>query len=131
MDRASLFVAVGIALWVLQPPAEAHHSFGAEFDAGKPVSLTGTVTRLEWTNPHAHVHVDVTEPTGARTSWNFELGTPNDLMRGGWAKDSVKLGNAITVNGYAARDGSHLAYARSVILGDGRTVFVRSTALTK
>ena len=113
------------AFLLLQISASAHHSFAAEFDAAKPVSLTGPVTRIEWTNPHARIYVDVTDHNGVATSWNVELGTPNDLMRGGWLRDSVTSGDSVTVLGYAAKDGSHLVKARSVTLGNGRTVFAR------
>jgi hypothetical protein len=119
--------AAAVALLVHAPLA-AHHSFAAEFDAEKPVSLTGVVTRLEWTNPHAHVHIDVGDQHTGRASWNVELGTPNDLMRRGWLKESVKPGDVVTVNGYPAKDGGHRANARSVVLADGRTIFARSSA---
>jgi len=103
----------------------AHHSFAAEFDAAKPVSLTGALTKLEWINPHARVHLDVAAPDGTKASWDCELGTPNDLMRGGWSRDLLKLGDTITVNGYAAKNGSHTASARQVLF-NGRTIFSRT-----
>lgn len=121
--RRSIIAAVVAGAMCLATDAFAHHSFAAEFDAAKPVSLTGTLTKLEWTNPHARVHIDV-----ANESWDCELGTPNDLLRGGWSKDTVKLGDTITINGYAAKNGSRTASARQVIF-NGRTIFTRSTKL--
>jgi len=105
----------------------AHHAFSAEFNADKPITLTGTLTKVEWTNPHSHLHVDVSEADGTVTTWNFELGSPNALMRRGWRRSTLKIGDKITVNGYMSKDGSHLANARSVTGGDGRTVFAGSS----
>ncbi len=105
----------------------AHHAFTAEFDATKPVTLSGTVTVMAWTNPHAHIHVDVPDAQGRAVSWDLELGSPNALMRRGWSRTSLKIGDKVTVSGYLAKDGSHLANARSVVLSDGRTVFAGSS----
>jgi hypothetical protein len=104
-------------------PAPAHHSFAAEYDTKKPVELTGTVTSIEWVNPHAWIHLDVKDESGKVTSWNFELGSPNLLMRNGWRKDTVKPGDVIIVSGSAAKDGSNLANARTVKTPDGKRVF--------
>jgi hypothetical protein len=123
----SRVVAVGAVSLMAQVPAWAHHSFAAEFDAAKPISLTGTVTVVEWTNPHAHIQMDVTDQDGKATSWNFELGSPNALMRRGWYRSSLKPGDKITIEGYLAKDGAHLANARSAILSDGRTIFAGSS----
>src|SRR6185295_1720206 len=115
-----------ILLFQLAVPAHAHHSFAADFDAAKPVSLTGTVSKVEWTNPHAHIHIDVKDVkdgNGAFISWNVELGTPNALMRGGWLRNSVKTGDTVTVTGYGARNGSPNVNARSVKSRDGRQLF--------
>jgi hypothetical protein len=122
------FVAVaGSVVLLACPSLRAHHSFAAVFDVAKPVRLTGTVTSVEWTNPHAHIRVNVAGPGGLSTAWYFELGTPNALMRGGWLRNSLRPGDTVTVNGYAARDGSHFANARSVITSVGRTLFARSS----
>ena len=108
---------------VISAPLFAHHSFAAEYDSTKPVELKGTVTSLEWVNPHAWIHLDVTTPDGKVTSWNCELGSPNLLLRNGWRKDTLKAGDTITVNGSAAKDGARIANARTVKMGDGKRVF--------
>jgi hypothetical protein len=120
-------LAVAIAWLLTSVPASAHHSFAAEFDAAKPVRFTGTFTKIEWTNPHAHIYLDVKGPDGTAASWRVELGTPNDLTRGGWMRDTLKTGDRITVTGYAAKDGSRMITARAVTSSDGRLLFVRDT----
>src|SRR5262245_1284600 len=127
---SSFIVAAFVFLLWGQSGLLAHHAFTAEFDAEKPVSLSGTVTKLEWTNPHAHFHLDVSDG-GAVVSWNLELGSPNALMRRGWTRSALKVGDKITVTGYLAKDGSHLANARTVTLSDGRTVFAGSSLENK
>jgi hypothetical protein len=104
-------------------PVWAHHAFAAEFDVNKRVKLSGTITKVEWTNPHAWLYVDVKDENGKVTNWSFELGSPNGLIRKGWRRTSLKLGDQVTVEGYAAKDGSNIANARSVTLADGSQVF--------
>src|ERR1039457_4200973 len=122
--KAVLAVAAAVAgLLVSAVPVLAHHSFAAEYDAAKPVKVSGTVTKMEWMNPHARFYVDVKDESGKVTNWEFELGSPNGLMRKGWTRNSLKEGDKITVDGYLAKDGAHLANARTVALADGRKVF--------
>ncbi len=112
-------------------PALAHHSFAAEYDAAKPITLKGTVTKVEWMNPHARFYIDVKDESGAVTNWEFELGSPNGLMRAGWTRNSLKQGDTVSVSGSLAKDGSHLANARQVTLGDGKRVFAASSETEK
>ncbi|HTD45443.1 MAG TPA: DUF6152 family protein [Bryobacteraceae bacterium] len=116
-------LAVSGALMIPAIPLLAHHSFAAEYDSNKPVSLTGAVTKVEWTNPHVRFYIDVKDASGATNNWEFELGSPNGLMRKGWTRNSLKEGDKISVEGYLAKDGAHLANARTVALADGRKVF--------
>ena len=108
-------------------PMAAHHSFAAEYDAKQPITISGTVTKLEWTNPHARFYVDVTDAAGKTVNWNFELASPNVLTRSGWKRSSLKPGDKITVEGSRAKDGSMMANARSVVLADGKRVFAGSS----
>jgi hypothetical protein len=100
----------------------AHHAFNAEYDASKLTRWAGTVTKVEWTNPHARFYVDVKDESGTATNWNFELGSTVQLRRQGWSRDSLKLGDQITVEGYPAKDGAKLASAKKVTFADGHTV---------
>jgi hypothetical protein len=125
-SKLSVLVA-GVGL-LLSVPMFAHHSFEAEYDAAKKITIQGTVTKVEWMNPHARFYVDVKDESGAVKSWNFELGSPNVLKRQGWQRDSLKVGDQVTVEGYLAKDGSALANARRVTLADGRKVFAGSAA---
>src|SRR5262245_21777816 len=120
-----LVVAVGVA-WAARP-LTAHHSFAAEYDANKPVTLKGTVTRVEWTNPHARFYVDVKDEKGRVVNWNLELASPNVLRRNGWKRDSLNVGDEITVEGSLAKDGSKMANARVVKLASGQQVFAGSS----
>jgi len=127
MKVRTLCVSAFAGLALAAIPAVAHHSFAAEYDSNKPITLTGTVTKMEWTNPHARFYADVKDASGNVVNWEFELGSPNGLMRRGWTRNSLKPGDAISVEGYVAKDGSHLVNARSVNLADGRKVFAGSS----
>ena len=127
MIKAMLLAGVvGFGLLFPVMPASAHHAFAAEFDAKKGIKVSGTITKLEWTNPHAWLYVDVKDESGKPTNWSFELGSPNGLIRQGWRRTSLKEGDQVTIEGYAAKDGSNVANARSVMLPDGSQVFAGS-----
>jgi len=121
----ALLVAAVTAL-IAQPTA-AHHSFAAEFDANAPIELTGTVTKVEWANPHTYFYMDVTSPKGDVENWALEMGSPNGLMRRGWTRDSMKIGDVVTVTGSRAKDGSPKGNARSVVLSTGKKLFAGSS----
>jgi hypothetical protein len=104
-----------------------HHSFSAEFDRDRPITLTGTVTKVEWTNPHARIYLDVTDAGGKVVNWDCELGPPNGLMRQGWNRNSLRQGHVVTINGFLSKDQEHVANARSVFLPDGRQVLAGSS----
>ena len=107
--------------------ASAHHSFAAEFDANAPVTLRGTITKMEWINPHSWIHIDVKNPDGTVTEWMVEGGTPNTLFRRGFTREAVKAGMEITVEGYRAKNGANRANGRDLILNDGRRLFMGSS----
>ena len=112
-------------------PLLAHHSFGAEYDANKPITLVGVLTKIEWTNPHSFIYIDVTDEKGTVTNWKFEGYPPNVLYRNGWKKDtSMKAGDRITVTGWRARDGSNLAHSREITLPSGMKMLFGPPAST-
>ena len=118
-------LAVGcLALVSLSAPVWAHHAFAAEFDIGKPVKLTGKVTGMEWINPHAWIHIDVTGPDGKTTNWMVECGSPNIMLRRGFTKHSLENGSEVTITGYQAKNGESKANGSSVTFSDGKRLFV-------
>ena len=127
MRRNYLLLAASIAaLSLAAAPLVAHHAFSAEFDANKQVILKGTVTKMEWINPHAWLHIDVKEADGKVTAWDIELGPPNALIKRGWNTSSVPTGLAVVVEGYQAKDGAKRANGREVTLPDGKKLFAGS-----
>jgi hypothetical protein len=124
---ARVIAAVGVLLLAAVVPAWSHHAFAAEFDAKKPIKFKGTVTKMEWTNPHVWIHLDVKQPNGSVEKWAVEAGTPNVLYRRGFTKQSMLPGTEILVDGYRAKDGSRRANGRNLTLSDGRTLFLGSS----
>jgi hypothetical protein len=125
--RVKMAVLVaGAGMLIGAMPVLAHHSFAAEYDSSKPVKVEGTVTKVEWMNPHARFYVDVKDDQGKVTNWEFELGSPNGLMRQGWTRNSMKIGDQVGVEGYLAKDGSKLGNARTVKTADGKRLFAGS-----
>jgi hypothetical protein len=130
--RTKLTVVVAaLGLLLAAVPVIAHHSFAAEFDANKPVKVTGTVTKVEWKNPHVYFYIDVKEDDGKVTNWGMEMGSPNGLMRQGWTRNSMKVGDVVSVEGSRARDGSAIGNARAVTLtSTGQRLFAASSQTT-
>jgi hypothetical protein len=115
--------AASAALFLASIPVFAHHSFAAEFDVKQPVTLRGTVTKVEWTNPHVWIYIDVANENGAVEHWQCENGAPNTLARMGWTRNSLKAGDQVTVEGFRAKNDDKTANARQILLPDGRKVF--------
>ena len=126
ITKLGMLVA-GLGLLCSAVPVAAHHAFAGEYDSGKPLTLKGVVTKVEWTNPHARFYLTVKDDKGALTNWNLELASPNALVRNGWTRQSLNVGDEVTVQGSAARDGSKMANARVVTLAGGRQVFAASS----
>jgi len=124
--KTGLIAAFGSALLVTAAPALAHHAFAGEFDANKPVTLKGKITRVEWINPHAWLHMDVTGEDGSVESWMIEAGSPNTLVRRGMTRDSIPPGTDVVVYGYRHRNGTNAANGRDVTLPDGTKLFLSS-----
>jgi hypothetical protein len=129
MRTKLLGAALGVGLWLAAVPVVAHHSFAAEFDADKAFKLTGVVTKIEWQNPHTFFYLDITDDrTKKVTNWAFEMGSPNGLMRNGWTRNTLKVGDIVTVEGSLARDGTPYGNARTVILAStGKRLFAASS----
>ena len=124
---ALMSAVLGLLLVGRVAPLAAHDAFSAEFDANKPVKFEGTVTKMQWTNPHVWVYVDVKKPDGKVENWAFEAGTPNVLFRRGFTKNALLPGTKVVVDGYQSKDGSHRANGRDITLADGRKLFLGST----
>ena len=126
MSRLASLAAAG-ALLCCAARVTAHHSFAAEFDANQPVELRGTITKMEWINPHSWLHIDVKNADGTTTPWMIEGATPNTLLRRGFTRDAVKSGTEITIIGYRAKNGANRANGRDLILPDGSRLFMSSS----
>jgi hypothetical protein len=129
MPRKLTVVVTMVGLWLAgaSVPLEAHHAFAAEFDAKKPIHFEGTITKMEWTNPHVWVHMDVKKPDGSVENWAFEAGTPNVLFRRGFTKESLLPGTKVVVDGYQAKNGLRRGNGRDLTFPDGRKLFLGSS----
>ena len=125
--RTLALLAASCCLISAGTPAVAHHSFAAEYDRDRPITISGTVTMLEWTNPHARLYVDALNEDGEVVHWDLEMGPPNGLMRLGWRRDSLPAGTEVTVSGFRSRTVENIANARTITLSDGREVFTGSS----
>src|SRR5687768_12180463 len=130
MYRSRLLLSgwVLASLAVIPLPTMAHHAFAAEFDRDQPIEITGTVSKVEWMNPHARIYVDVKQDNGETVNWNLEMGSPNGLMRRGWRRDSLKPGDVVTITGWRARNNPLVGNIDDVILPDGSKIFADTSA---
>jgi Family of unknown function (DUF6152) len=126
-EHLRLFGAITLSLQ-LSSTVYAHHSFAAQYDASKPIEMRGTVTKVEWTNPHARIYIDVRDDKGQIGNWNFEMASPNILVRNGWKQNTVRVGDQITVSGYLARKGERMAIAGAVADASGKPIFESNPA---
>lgn len=127
MRKTGLLIAVAGILLGAVAPVLAHHAFSAEFDQSKPIKLSGEITKLEWTNPHAWLFIDVKGPDGKVVNWRLEMGAPNALLRAGWSRSDIKPGTPVTISGFLARAGGSVGNAFQVRLPDGRDLFAASS----
>jgi len=125
--RRTLALLAVVGTTLLGSQLLAHHAFSAEFDANQPITLRGSVTKVEWINPHSWLYMDVKDKSGKVTAWKVEMGAPNQLLRRGWNKNSLPIGQEIVVEGYRAKNGSDIANGGSVVLADGRNLFIGSS----
>ena len=124
---ATVVGIAGLAMWGAAASVSAHHAFAAEFDAKKPVNFKGTVTKMEWINPHTWLHVDVKKADGTVENWAIEAGTPNVLFRRGFTKESLLPGTEVVIEGYQSKDGTHRANGRNLTLPNGKMLFLGSS----
>ena len=127
MKRVAIFTVAAAGALLSAAFASAHHSFAAEFDRNLPVTVTGTVTKVEWMNPHARFYIDAKDDAGKIVNWDFELASPNGLMRRGWNRNSMKIGDTVTVTGHRAKNNPAVGNASSVVLADGKKLFAGSS----
>src|SRR4026208_1863419 len=125
--KSQFLIAAVVSLILAAAPLVAHHSYAAEFDRSKRVTLTGTVTKVEWANPHARFYFDAKNDKGDMVNWNFELGSPNGMMRLGWTRNSLKIGDTVTVEGTLAKNSPYVGNASTVKLANGRRLFAGSS----